>query len=585
MNEFIFEDLRKNESCLFSDFVTTIVCRDTSEVLHLFSLIEYWLQQGCFIVGYFSYELGNFFNLGVEYTDTILFHLSVFRSREVKKCEYSQISNIAIFNESYSLTKEKYLEYTRQIKHEILQGNVYQVNFTMQKYFQIKVNNSDLAISDSLTFYQYLKNSSSVRYAAYYKNEEEAIISLSPELFFARNNDTIIVRPMKGTIVRGRWLDEDLAMKHYLQNDPKNKAENGMIVDLLRNDLGRISVNGSVKVDSLFATEKYETLWQMVSQVNSKLKKDITWFEIFKSLFPSGSITGAPKISAMKLIREFENVIRGVYTGAIGYITPENNAVFNVAIRTIVVNESNASLGIGSGIVWDSIGEAEYDETILKATFLKQTNFQLIETMRLHNGKIRLLNHHIARMKGSAEYFIFKFDEIEVKHQLNQFIKLQPIGTFRIRLILFKNGKLQIESFPFIGDPVCLKGKIAVSSIRTDSIDLMFYHKTTNRELYEKEYNKGNSLGITDVIFLNEKGNLTEGCISNIFIKKDNQWVTPHWQSGLLRGIYREYLLKRYPLIQETFLTLGDLLTADKIFLCNSLRGIRRVELVQGTKL
>jgi para-aminobenzoate synthetase/4-amino-4-deoxychorismate lyase len=348
-----------------------------------------------------------------------------------------------------------------------------------------------------------------------------------------------------------------------------------MIVDLLRNDLGKICKYGTVKVDKLFGIEKFESLFQMVSIIEGKLKSKISLSDIIKSMFPCGSITGAPKIRTMQIIKEIEEEERGIYTGSIGMMSKESS-VFNVAIRTVKIEKETGrgEVGLGSGIVWDSEQEKEYNETILKSEFLTNHTkpFNLIETLLVQDGDILFLEEHINRISKTADFFLFRIDEDKIRRELiNTAYEYCPSGKYKLRLLLNKWGKVKMDYSVLPQLPDIVKVIISEKHINPDST--FQYFKTTNRELYNSEYKKNNSEGFFDVIFFNEKKELAEGAITNIFIRKEDVWFTPPVTSGILAGIYRSYFINTSDDVKETIITINDLLTADEIKLVNSVRG------------
>ena len=390
------------------------------------------------------------------------------------------------------------------------------------------------------------------------------------------------VKPMKGTIERGRFLKEDIENADVLHNCPKNRSENIMIVDLLRNDLGRISKAGTVKTKKFFEVEKYESLFQMTSTAEGKIRPGVSLYELFKSVFPSGSVTGAPKIRTMQIIDEIEKNPRRIYTGGIGFITPENSCVFNVAIRTLLLNKSagTGEMGIGSGIVYDSEAKKEYEECLLKAKFLTepQINFKLIETMLWDPGKgYVLMKLHMQRLLESAEYFNYRYNQESTIKKLNNISKVFDVKQkYRVRLLLNRNGN--VETSYSILDTKNTPKIITISSKSTESSEKWLYHKTTNRGLYDNEYNRYRKLGFFDVIFKNEKGQITEGAVSNIFIKKNDIYYTPPIKCGVLNGVYRRYLLQENKIkIKEEIIYPEDLLKADSVLMTNAVRGIVKV--------
>jgi para-aminobenzoate synthetase/4-amino-4-deoxychorismate lyase len=374
-----------------------------------------------------------------------------------------------------------------------------------------------------------------------------------------------------------------------------------MIVDLLRNDLGRLMhyiADGDVQVDSLFDVETYETLLQMTSTITGKTARDalaeVSLHNFFKAIFPCGSITGAPKIRTMEIIDELEGGRRGVYTGAIGYMAPSGEAVFNVPIRTVVLDGSKGEMGIGSGIVHDSEPEQEWQECLLKGRFLThpRKSFSLIETILwLPQNGFWLLDEHLHRLENSANYFLFFCDLEKIRKDLVEREKNFNKEARRVRLILEKDGSftltdseceepktLILPSEPNLDLPDL--PKIGLSHERVDGDSCWFYHKTTNRELYDKEFAAAQSQNLVDVIFCNQEGRVTEGCISNIIIYRSGTYCTPPVTDGLLSGVMRQYLKDNcpHPFLEQT-LTIEDVQEADAVFLCNSVRGVVQVSL------
>ena len=347
-----------------------------------------------------------------------------------------------------------------------------------------------------------------------------------------------------------------------------------MIVDLIRNDLGRISEYGSVKVKDLFKVEKYESVYQMVSTVESKLKKNVKLSDVLKNIYPCGSITGAPKIRTMEIINELEKEERGIYTGSIGLIR-KNKITFNVPIRTLTIDKKSGKgeIGLGSGIVWGSIAEEEYEETKLKGKFLTEPNepFEIFETMKIEDGKIFLLDEHLDRMKQAADYFLFCFERQKIKSYIIKVISRINKSDYRFRISLQKYGNLShtfSEMFQSFNEV-----KVIVSKNKIYTKNRFQYFKTTNRGLYDREYKSFSTKGFFDVIYFNERGELAEGAITNIFIYKNDVISTPSINAGILSGVYRKHLLKNDSSIRERRLYLEDLLEADKIVLTNSVRG------------
>ena len=398
------------------------------------------------------------------------------------------------------------------------------------------------------------------------------VLSISPELFFEINNKKIITRPMKGTIRRGINISEDAEMSQKLRDSEKDRAENVMIVDLLRNDFGRISEFGSVNVRSLYDIEKYESVFQMTSAIEANLR-DISFKQILENVFPCGSITGAPKIRTMEIIKELEKEERGIYTGSIGFIDGDR-AVLNVAIRTIVLDKksSEGEMGLGGGIVWDSCAGKEYGEAELKGKFLTRQDkqFRLIETLLLEKGNIFLLDEHLNRLEKSADYFLFNFNKdvfLDNLRRLNS--ELSTEKNYKIRVRLLKSGCMDFSYSELMESlqPV----RVRISENAVSSRNKFQYFKTTERELYDIEHKEGADIGFFDTLYLNEREELTEGSITNLFIYKKGDWYTPEVKSGLLAGCYRDFFIKQTG-AKEVCLKIRDFKDADRVILVNSVR-------------
>jgi len=473
-----------------------------------------------------------------------------------------------------ALTEQEFAHSIDSILEWIRAGDVYQLNFTFPL--------SGRTTSGPAALYARLRSRQPVDYGAFlHWQQGRHILSFSPELFFRIDNSAtrrITTQPMKGTARRGRTTAEDRAIAERLQSDPKNRAENVMIVDLLRNDLGRLCTFGSVEVRELFALERYPTLWQMTSTIVGNLRPDAGFYDIFRALFPCGSITGAPKVRAMQLIAELERKPRGIYTGAIGFFSRERT-VFNVAIRTISVDGDKATMGVGSGIVIDSYAADEFRECQLKAEFLTQQeeSFPLIETM-LWKGTYPLIELHLDRLTDSADYFGFKCDRDQIRNALLSAVaSLSDQQPRKVRLLLDSDGSAHIEHELLPSKLEPQPPRVCISAQRTDANDRFLFHKTTHRPLYASAFKAASEAGFADVLFLNQPGEVTEGAISNLFIERAGRWFTPPISCGVLPGVYRRHLLATRPEIEERVLTLDDLKAADAVHLANAVRGLRRV--------
>jgi para-aminobenzoate synthetase / 4-amino-4-deoxychorismate lyase len=455
------------------------------------------------------------------------------------------------------------------------------VNLTLRNRFRFTGN--------PFALYRQLRRSQQAAFSAFLDTGRFKIISASPELFFRLRDGIITVRPMKGTAPRGRWWQEDEDLRERLRVDPKEVAENLMIVDLLRSDLGMVAETGSVTAVSLFDLETFPTLHQMTSTITARPAKGAGLVEILQALFPSGSITGAPKKRAMEIITDLESSPRGVYTGCIGYVSPAGapgsglpEAVFSVAIRTLVLDNETGGveLGVGSGITWDSRGNVEFAECLVKGLFARdiRPDFQLIETLLFEEGSgYFLLERHLERLERSAAYFAFLCRSDLLRQELFRRVATLA-GRQKVRVVLSPSGSMDIEIEPL---PPSLPDRIitaAFASVRTDSRDPFLYHKTTHRELYSEERAARPDCG--EVIFVNERGEVTEGATTNVVAKIDGILFTPSRPSGLLPGVFREELLRQGE-IMERVITVAELAGVEELFLINSVRKWQRAKLVR----
>lgn len=595
----LLESARPGSSCISRLFTAPrqiFEVGDLAELPALFSKIEAAADDGQFVAGYFSYECGQYFepSAHLQPATGLLAWFGIYdRCVRFDHAEGVFLDPAPVFGErkqfgesvptvvaerlrvDFTLDKEHFAERISEIHGWIRAGGVYQLNFT----FPVQVQ----AAEEPAALYARLRTSQPVDYAAFLNcGSNRFILSLSPELFFRIDPDgesrRITTRPMKGTARRGRTTAGDREIAAWLHDDPKNRAENVMIVDLIRNDLGRICTYGSVHVENLFAVARYPTLWQMTSSITGDLRSETTYEQIFRALFPCGSVTGAPKIRAMQLLTRIEEKPRGVYTGAIGYFSREQT-VFNVAIRTLELKNGHAAMGVGSGIVIDSDPETEYRECRLKAEFLIRAaeSFSLIETM-LWDGEFRLLDLHLERLADSAEYFEFPFDRDAIKRALLGAASQFGEGdSRRVRLTLDAHGDFDIQSERLQTNDNKLPVHVCIASHRTDPADRFLFHKTTQRARYNAVFAAASAAGFADALFLNTRNEMTEGAISNIFIERSGKWYTPPLDCGVLPGVYRRYLLELRPEIEEKVLSLNDLKAADSVYICNAVRGLRRV--------
>jgi para-aminobenzoate synthetase / 4-amino-4-deoxychorismate lyase len=467
------------------------------------------------------------------------------------------------------ISEPEYLDAVQLALEYIASGEIYQLNLTWRYHFT--------HFGSALALYRKLRLSQPVNHGAYLALPNRKILSLSPELFLERRGDRILARPMKGT--KARSGDDEADAAEALVRSEKDRAENLMIVDLIRNDLGKIAEIGSVRVDRLFQVEEYPTVYQMVSQVSARIRER-SLYGTLEALFPSGSVTGAPKIRAMEIINGLERSSRGMYTGSIGHIRPGGDLGFNVAIRTIELTSGHRGrLHVGSGIVADSSPSSEYAECQAKARFLTdlKPDFMLFETLLFDSGAFRRLAAHLKRLKRSARYFGFKYNEsavLETIHCAADTIK----ERCRVRLTLTCDGAVDAKAHPVPTLPAQLR--FVIAAVPTESTDPLLRHKTTARKLYDDILNRLKSRpAVFDALFFNERGELTEGARSNIFLIHDGVWRTPPLESGLLDGVMRKEVLVTHQ-VREQKLYYEDLINANAVYLSNSLRGLVHASLL-----
>ncbi len=544
---------------LFMAPLRVCVAHSAAEVPALFAEIERAVGAGSYAAGFFSYECGIAFEpkaamrparagmplawFGIYEREYVFDHQ---RGAFVGGAPpgLDSLADIPAHTGSaedavdaaFAIAEPDYVRRIAAIYDLIRAGDIYQLNFTAP--FRVQAAGSAAAL------YAHLRTRQPAAYGALiHWQQGRRVLSFSPELFFRVDREggarRITTRPMKGTARRGRTSREDRELAEWLQNDAKNRSENLMIVDLVRNDLGRVARFGTVRAEKLFAVERLPSLWQMTSTITAELRDDVGFEDIFRALFPCGSITGAPKVRAMQLIGKLEDEPRGVYTGAIGFFS-SRQTVFNVAIRTLELNGAQGTMGVGSGIVIDSDAAAEYGECLLKAEFLTssaQEPFSLIETMLWENG-YPLMDLHLDRLADSAEYFEFACDRAEVKAALRAHARGFVDGCARkVRLLLDCAGELEISDEALAGSvrealmagrPASDRvGRICMAADHTDPADRFLFHKTTERPLYGSAFEAARREGFDDVLFLNRRGEVTEGAISNVFVEKGGRWFTP----------------------------------------------------------
>lgn len=596
MDCFILLDDRKSNaiekrSIYFTRPIAEIICNDSEQLTACIEKIESLKQSGYYLAGFVSYEASYFLQAFgikdyVHSADFPLLHFMAFADcQRLTQDETDSVLNTLTeghgeesfaYNLSLNITEDEYEQNIHKIKKHLLDGDTYQVNYTGKYTFAFQGN--------PIKLYQALRDRQRVEYGALLYFKDYQILSLSPELFFSKQNDRVTVKPMKGSMPRSSDPVIDQKNREVLTNEPKLIAENIIIVDLLRNDLSSMSHTGSVSVSSLLDVETYETIHQMTSTIQSKVNRDTSFNTFLHHLFPCGSITGAPKKRTMQIIHECEKESRHIYTGAIGYITPENNMCFNVAIRTLLLKNNKGELGVGGGIINDSNAKEEYQEILFKAKFFTEMDapFNLLESMKYHAKEgIVLFEKHLDRFKKSALFFNFMFDEKAIRCLVRETIStLSSESNYKVRITLSKNGALTIDYAEISALKVPKTRLITLySHERTHKENVLLQHKTTDSSI-RRFYNNVLSTipdKYYDVIFMNQEGHITESSRANLFIQRNGKIFTPAISCGLLPGIMRQKLLEENTSIEQTCLTSTDLYQAEKIWLTNSVRGVEEV--------
>jgi para-aminobenzoate synthetase/4-amino-4-deoxychorismate lyase len=558
---------RRGARAFFDDPLEVIKTSDLGEVRAALREVERAARAGRYAVGFVAYEAAPAFDrsLAVREASTPLLWFGIFDAPSPHAPEVTGGGDYGLGAWGPSETRDAYERNVREVRERIARGDTYQVNYTFRLRARFR--------GDAFAFYERLRAAQPTRFGAYLDTGRLRILSASPELFFRRRGARILTRPMKGTSARGRWAEEDDEACRALTESEKNRAENVMIVDLLRNDLGRVAETGTVRASSLFKVERHPTVFQMTSTVGARLRAGATLEEIFAALFPCGSVTGAPKVSTMRLISRLEGSARGVYCGAVGCVRPGGDAVFNVPIRTVVVDalEGTAEYGTGGGVTWDSTPGGEYEEALEKARLLAEdpSDFELLETLRLEGGRYRLLEEHVARLKASARYFDFRVSETRAREALSEHASAHSDETpRRVRLIVSRGGGVRIESVEL--EETRGAQTVALAREPVDRRERFLYHKTTRRGVYESR--RAARPELFDVLLWNEEGELTEFTNGNLVVELEGRRLTPPRACGLLAGTMREGLLRAGE-ISERVLTKEDLARATRVWLVNGVRG------------
>ena len=553
---------------LFTEPIKELKTRDIDQVEALLREVEAYQKKGFYAVGYISYEAAPAFEkkLAVHPAPLMGEYLLYFTiHQEVETLpfpeDYEAVDLPANWKEE--VEAPAYQEAIKSIHHHIRQGDTYQVNYTVQLSQELK--------EDHLAIYNRLVVEQKAHYNAFIQHDDVSILSISPELFFEQNDRLLTTRPMKGTTHRGLTNQSDLQEAAWLEADPKNRAENMMIVDLLRNDMNRISEIGSEQVTRLCQVEQYSTVWQMTSTIESRLRAEVDLVQTFRALFPCGSITGAPKISTMEIIQKTEKAPRGVYCGTIGILLPKGKRIFNVAIRTLQMQGDQAIYGVGGGITWDSQWESEYQETKQKSAVLyrQEPHFELLTTGRIHQGELSFLDQHVTRLREASRYFAYPYDEQKLLKELQEELAHLDLNLdYRCRIALQKNGTFHLV----ITELTDLPASYLQAQLTEQKLDLatpFTYFKTSQRDhLSQSDHEQ---------IFHLPDGSLLETTIGNLVLEIEGQLYTPPAHLPLLDGIYRRHLLETQQ-VEEKLLTLNDLTDADRIYACNALRGLYELD-------
>ena len=586
-------------SRLYSRHAGTLRCLDAAGWPQLLRELQEALGRGLYAVPLLAYELGaQLQGVPAHPVQGALAQVLLF-----EQCEHLDASQVeawiatrapadelaGVAGMTPNVDEAAFTDAIRRIRDYIAAGDTYQVNYTYRLRFE--------AYGSLVKLYARLRARQRVPYGALVALPDGgAVLSFSPELFVRHEAGKLLARPMKGTAPASGDDAVDEERSRALALDTKNRAENLMIVDLLRNDLGRVAVTGSVEVPALFEVRRYGGVLQMTSTVQARLREDARLEEVFAALYPCGSITGAPKRRSMEIIHELEPSARGIYTGAIGWFDPPaagstkafGDFCLSVPIRTLALGSPEGGtrkgeLGVGAGIVYDSDAASEYAECQLKARFLTglPNEFEIFETLRASwDDGCRHVEQHLDRLAASCRYFGYPFDYGAARAALNEArLALPHGGLHRLRLAVAPGGELAVQAAPLtpLAEPVTL----LLAQESTHSGDVFLRHKTSVRSRYDAAWRAAEAQGAFDALFFNERGELTEGGRSNVFLRFGSEWITPPLSSGLLPGVMRGVLLQAPAWrASEQLITREMLAEADDIVVCNALRGPLRAVLL-----
>lgn len=558
----------------FVDPITIYQAKTIGDVIPILHKVEKAVEQGYYAAGFLAYEAAPAFDASYQVFQADhafpFVYFAIFEKPSSLK-DYASKQSYYLSDWEFRSNYDSYQVGIKNVKQAIERGDTYQINYTTHMEAEFS--------GDPYKFYQQLKQNQQANYSAYFSFDNYHVLSASPELFFHVKNGKITTKPMKGTAARGLWYEQDQQLKQTLYDSEKERAENLMIVDLLRNDVGKIATLGSVKVEKLLEVETYPTVHQMTSTVTANIKQGIGLVDWFQALFPCGSITGAPKVKTMEYIASFEQSPRGIYCGAIGYITPNQEAIFNVPIRTVVIDQARqqATYGVGSGITWDSSVKNEFKELQTKAKLLteKRPSFELLETMLLTEGNFFIASYHMKRLANSAAYFNSPFSQKKVQSALAEVKQTRQTGNYKVRLLLDKQGMVHTHVDPLTPSPSSVVCALAKQPIVQENI--FHYHKTTNRLIYH--VHETHEPSIFSTLLWNDKEEITEFTTGNVVVEYNNKFYTPPIACGVLPGTYREYLLDQ-GIIEEKIIRKHELTSATNIWFINGVRGWIRVKIV-----
>jgi len=570
----VLYDPESAEWLRFGNLVEEVEVLTPDQVLSAIDALDRRVEKdGLYAAGFISYEAAAAFDEALQTRDRVDFPLlrfGLFASLETIELP-APANTLPQLNWQAHEDARGFAAKVEKVRAAIARGETYQVNLTFP--FSAEFT------GDPWQLFLQLVQGQGAGGSGFLQSGRWAVCSVSPELFFARHGNRLTMRPMKGTMPRGRTAEEDRLQARALEESAKNRAENIMILDMVRNDLGRLAPPGQVRTEALCCLEKYPTVWQMTSTATAQSEASLA--EIFQALFPCASITGAPKAKTMEIITAIESAPRRIYTGAFGWLKPGRQARFNVAIRTALVDRrtGHASYGVGARITWDSDGHEEYRECLDKAAVLScpGLDFALVETLRWAPGKgYFVLPEHLARLQASAEYFNYPCSTERVDSYLQTLAENFSSTPQRVRLLLHANGLLQGTYLPLETVPATsLKLRFAQSPV--DSRDPRLFHKTTRRGIYETALSEAGDAD--EVVLWNAHGELTECCTANLVIEKNGALVTPPVTCGLLPGTYRAFLVRR-GLIGEAVISRDDLKKSPRIYLVNAVRKWRKAELL-----